>query len=201
MPTYKHTSEHSGVGNNCPTRVQADRLRTAVRDAAIVVIAASCTGILVNVVRPTGAIPFFQHKPYDIVVPCAEPVGDAKPLRPDDPLVRDRASLVIDARSSAEFEAFHLPHAINIPFDWLGPPLAKETEELAGRVARSRARAVVVYGDGDDPDSGAEWARLLAGSGLKNVYFVKGGAPALQSSGSGLSPHTLSPLGSAGSHP
>jgi hypothetical protein len=154
---------------------------TIVRDAAIVVVAASCLGFVVNVLRRAGSIPFIQRKPYEIVVPCAEPVGDSKPLPPSDARLFEDATLVIDARSKSEYETFHWPRAINIPFDWLGPPVTKETNEIAERVARSRARSVVVYGDGDDPDSGAEWARLLAGSGLKNVYYVQGGAPTLRS--------------------
>ena len=44
---------------------------------------------------------------------------------------------------------------------------------------------MVVYGDGGDPDSGEQWAALLSGAGIKNVVFVKGGAPALGQPGVG----------------
>lgn len=151
-----------------------------VRDAAVVVIGASLLGFAVNALRPHGSIPFVQTKPYDTVVPCPEPVGEARSIAPDDPLVVDRASLVIDAQASSDFALYHMPQAINIPFDWLGPPVEKEVKDVAQRVARSKAKQVVVYGDGDDPDSGREWARLLSGGGIKNVYYVAGGARALR---------------------
>ncbi len=38
---------------------------------------------------------------------------------------------------------------------------------------------MVVYGDGGDPDSGEQLARELAGKGIRNVGFVRGGAPAI----------------------
>jgi 3-mercaptopyruvate sulfurtransferase SseA len=45
-------------------------------------------------------------------------------------------------------------------------------------ITRSNAKRVIVYGDGDNPDSGREWARLLSGGGIRNVNFIDGGAPA-----------------------
>jgi hypothetical protein len=150
-----------------------------VRDAMVVVVGASCLGFAVNALRPKGSIPFVQPKPYDIVVPCAEPVGQANLAQPDDPRILGGQALVIDARSKSDFDAYHVPHAINVPFDWLGPPVGAEVTEVTQRVARSKAHWVIVYGDGDDPDSGREWARLLAGGGIKNVYYVDGGAKAL----------------------
>lgn len=150
------------------------------RDAVLVVVAASGVGFVVNALRPTGSIPVVRTEPYDVVVPCPEPVGEAQALSPDDPRLLDPAALVIDAQARADFDVYHLPQAINIPFDWLGPPVAKDVADVAQRIARSKARLVIVYGDGEDPDSGREWARLLAGGGLKNVHYVTGGAAALR---------------------
>lgn len=160
--------------------IRNESLPRLLRDAFIVVLAASGLGLIVNALRPTGSIPLIQRKAYDIVVPCPEPIGSATATSANDPRLRDPASLLIDVRSRAEFEAFHLPRAINIPFDWLGPPVASEVTDLAKRVARSKAQRVIVYGDGDDPDSGREWARLLAGGGIKNIFYVTGGASALR---------------------
>jgi rhodanese-related sulfurtransferase len=151
-----------------------------VRDALFVVVVASGLGIAVNALRPSGGIALIQREPHDIVVPCPEPVGQATEARPDDPRILESTSLVIDARSKSEFDAFHVPRAINIPFDWLGPPVEKEVAVVAQRIARSNARSVIVYGDGDDPDSGREWARLLAGGGIRNVYYIAGGASAVR---------------------
>jgi 3-mercaptopyruvate sulfurtransferase SseA len=150
------------------------------RDAAWFVAVATVLALGVNALRSSGSIPLVQRTPYEIVVPCPEPVGDAQATAADDPRLTQATSLVIDARSRAEFDAFHVPGAINVPFDWLGPPVEAETAEVAKRVAHSHAHSVIVYGDGDDPDSGREWARLLAGGGIKNVFHVQGGAPAIR---------------------
>jgi rhodanese-related sulfurtransferase len=82
---------------------------------------------------------------------------------------------VVDARSGAEFEAWHHPRARSIPFDYLEPVSKAHLDALLA----ARASAIVVYGDGADPDSGQELAKELAGLGLRNVFFVQGGAPAL----------------------
>ena len=152
--------------------------RGVVRDAAVIAAVCAVVGLVVNTVRP-GGIPLVAKKEYEILVPCPVPVGKAKPLSPSDPQVTAPDTLVVDARSREEFAQWHPAGALNMEFDWLGPPPDKEVAIVAKRVARTKARRVVVYGDGDDPDSGREWARLLSGARLKSVFHVKGGAPAL----------------------
>jgi rhodanese-related sulfurtransferase len=140
---------------------------------ASVIIAAG-----VNAARAQG-LPWVAAEDYEVLVPCPEPVGDAAELVATDERVRDRRSLVIDVREPEEYKQWHLPDSLNVPFDWLGPPPDDEVRVVAQRVAKSGAQRVVVYGDGGDPDSGREWARLLAGARIKNVFYVRGGAKAL----------------------
>jgi hypothetical protein len=150
------------------------------RDAAIVVAIAVLLGVVNNLARGQQRIAFIQSRPYDILVPCTESVGQASAIAATTLVAGDAVSLIIDARSVAEYAAWHFPDALNVPFDWLGPPVQDEVGRLAKQVAATQAHRVVVYGDGEDPDSGREWARLLAGGGIRNVVYVEGGAPALR---------------------
>ena len=152
----------------------------AVRDATIVVLAAAAIGVVSNLVRHKEKLSWIQATPYDLLVPCAEPVGQAQIIQASSPLVLDRTSLVIDARATSDYAEWHIEHAINVPFDWLGPPVQDDVTRVTQTITRSNAKRVIVYGDGDNPDSGREWARLLSGGGIRNVSFIDGGAPAFR---------------------
>lgn len=149
-----------------------------IRDAAIVAAASIVIALGFNAARSNG-IPLFSQQEYDIIVPCPEPVGDPEKMAADDTRIKEAVSMVLDVRSKAEYASWHIDGALSQPFDWLGPPVDEEVAALAKQVAASRAKRVIVYGDGDDPDSGREWARLLSGARIKNVFFVVGGAPAM----------------------
>jgi 3-mercaptopyruvate sulfurtransferase SseA len=151
-----------------------------VRDATIVVLAAAAIGVVSNMVRHKEKLSWIQATPYDLLVPCAEPVGQAQIIQASSPLVLDRTSLVIDARATSDYAAWHIERAISVPFDWLGPPVQDDVTRVTQMITRSNAKRVIVYGDGDNPDSGREWARLLSGGGIRNVSFIDGGAPAFR---------------------
>jgi len=148
------------------------------RDATIVTIASAAIALTFNAIRSDG-IRLVQQEEYDILVPCPEPVGDPEQIEAQDPRVKDERSLLLDVREKEDFEKWHMEGARNQPFDWLGPPIDEEVKTVAKQVAASRAQRVIIYGDGDDPDSGKEWAKLLSGANIKNVFYVVGGAPAL----------------------
>lgn len=151
-----------------------------VRDAALATLACGALGVAVNAVRPDG-IPLVATDEYELFVPCPEPLGEVEALEPGDPTILEPRVLRIDARGPRDFAAWHLPDAQNIPFDYLEGVL----EETVRRIAASGAARVVVYGDGQDPDSGREMARELAGRGVRNVFYVRGGAPALRQGANG----------------
>lgn len=145
------------------------------RDAAIIAGLCAAVAVSVNAARSDG-IPLVADAPYEILVPCPEPVGEVDATAPAAAIRTESGTLVVDAREAAAFAAWHLPDARNVVFDWL-EPLADDT---ASTLVSSGARRIVVYGDGADPDSGRELARELAGRGLRNVTYVDGGAPALR---------------------
>lgn len=149
--------------------------RVVVRDAVVISAVSAVVGISVNGVRADG-IALISFEPPDIFVPCPEPSGEAPPLSPQELLQSDPGILVIDARSRQDHDRWHVPGSLHIAFDFLD---GVSTEDVR-RVARSGASRVVVYGDGADPDSGRELARALAGKGIRNVFFITGGAPALK---------------------
>jgi len=151
-------------------------------DAWMAAMTCCALGLMFNAVRPRG-LPIVATEAYEIFVPCPEPLGEVEGLNALDQRITEDRVLIIDARDKDEFSAWHLPSAQNIPFDYLeGVP-----EATVRKVASSGALRVVVYGDGQDPDSGRELARELAGRGVRNVFFVLGGAPALRGGAKGTS--------------
>jgi len=151
------------------------RIPIVLRDAALVTLACAALAVGVNAVRGDG-IALVADRPYQVLVPCPEPVGEVDPLPAAEALASDPDTLLVDAREAAAFAAWHLPAARHVAFDWLDQTPAATVDALAA----SGARRLVVYGDGSDPDSGRELARELAGRGLRNVFYVEGGAPALR---------------------
>lgn len=148
--------------------------RTIARDALIVVAACTVVGATVNGVRANG-IPYIQKTEYAILVPCPDGGGDAPGLDPHDATLWAPRTLLVDARSAADHQRWHPVAATHLAFDYLQPAAKDDVR----RIASSGAARVVVFGDGANPDSGEQLARELAGAGLRNVFFVKGGADAL----------------------
>jgi hypothetical protein len=148
--------------------------RVAVRDALVVLAACAAVGGVVNLLRPHG-IPFVQKTAYQILVPCPEAGADAPGIAADDSAIWEPRTLLIDARPAAEHAAWHPDQSVHLAFDYLAPAPKAEVD----RIAASGATRVVVFGDGGDPDSGEQLARELAGAGIRNVFFVRGGAKPL----------------------
>ena len=148
--------------------------RPIARDALIVVAVCAVAGGIVNAARPHG-IPFVQRTEHAILVPCPEGSGEAPGLAASDGSVFDARTLLVDARPRADHQRWHPDGALHLPFDYLAPAPKAEVR----RIASSGAARVVVFGDGADPDSGEQLARELAGAGIRNVFFVEGGAKPL----------------------
>jgi hypothetical protein len=147
-------------------------------EAVLVALIGVVISLAVNTLRPDG-LPLIARAPYQTLVPCPEPGGPAEALAARSPEVSSPRSFLVDARSPAEFNRGHLPGAVNVPYDWLDPIPETSLMELARSIAASGASRVVVYGDGGRPDSGEHLGREISGRGIKNVFFVRGGAAAV----------------------
>jgi len=154
-------------------------LRRALLEALAVAAGCAVLGLAFNALRPTGAIPVIAREPYALLVPCPVQGGEVAALPPGDPQLAEEGTVIVDAREKGAFDAWRLPRARSVPFDYLEPVSREHVEALLA----SGAARIVVYGDGQDPDSGRELARELAGQGLRHVFYVEGGAPALGAKG------------------
>jgi hypothetical protein len=152
--------------------------RRTFAEAALAAAAASLVAIAVNALRPAG-LPLVAPEPYEVLVPCPEPGGPVATVEPSDPALRGPRVFLVDARDPGAYRGGHVPGAVNVPYDWLDPLPEAALHELARRIAASGATRVVVYGDGGRPDSGEHLGREISGRGIRNVGYVRGGAPAL----------------------
>lgn len=159
-------------------------LGTVLRDAVLITAVAGAVGLLVNLFHPEK-IPYIAEEEYDTLVPCPEPGGEVIPMEATDALVQAGDTFIVDARGKQEHQAWKLRDAMNIPYDYLEPIPDESLKELIKRIQKKGAHRVLVYGDGKDPDSGEQAGREISGKGIKNVFFVKGGAPALGGPGGG----------------
>jgi len=155
---------------------RCSRPAIVLRDAVLVVVVAAGVALAFNALRSSKRIPLVASRPYEVLVPCPEYQGKAEPLSPAAARTVGEGDLLVDARPAEEHRRWHLPTALSVPFDYLEPISPQNMQ----RVLAARPRRVIVLGDGDNPDSGEQLARQLAGRGLKNVFFVSGGAPALR---------------------
>jgi rhodanese-like protein len=156
-----------------------ENLISILRDASVVVIVSLVATIALNALRwDDERLDWIAEKEYEILVPCPEPLEeiDATSLAEALGLLDNPGTLFIDAREVEAFEVWHAGEAMNVAFDYLAPT----PQCIIRQIIRGGAKRVLVYGDGDDPDSGHELGRELAANGLRNITYVVGGAPALE---------------------
>ena len=150
--------------------------RTAVRDSALIAAGCVAVSLIFNALRSNG-IPLVRTEEYNLLVPCPETMGEVESLAATPSLLRDEDLLIVDARSGEDFNQWHVPGAVNVPYDYLMETPARSVEAIAA----SGAARVAVIGDGGVPDSGEQLARELSGRGIRNVGFIVGGIRAAQS--------------------
>jgi len=145
-------------------------MKALFRNAILIALAASLIGAIFNALRPSG-LDWVAGSDYQILVPCPEPMGDAAPLPLAEAKDAKAPDALIDARDPEAYSKGHLSGAQNIPYDFLSPVSRQDVERLVA----ARFRRVIVYGSGDEPDTGKLLAGELAAAGIKNVFFIEGG--------------------------
>jgi hypothetical protein len=163
--------------SSAAVRPRVPPLRRALLEAAAVALFGAVFAIIFNAVSPDG-LPLFAPAPYETLVPCPEPGGPVQALDPGSPEITSTRSFLVDARARTEFDEDHIRGALHVPYDWLDPVPEETLAGLARAIAASGATRVVVYGDGGRPDSGEHLGKEISGRGIKNVFFIRGGAPA-----------------------
>ncbi len=154
------------------------------RDAAGIVLLSVLLAAGSNLMR-SKPLPWIAEKEMEILVPCPEPIGKVEPLAATDSRLREPTTLLVDAREEPDYRAWHAPGAVSFPLDWLAEEaeLKRYATQVAKLAARSGKHRVVVYGDGGSPDSGKYLASLLQPLGIKNLFYVTGGAAKLKPGG------------------
>ena len=155
------------------------KCRSTLVEAMVVAVTATVAALVFNAARPGGGLALIARTPYQVLVPCPEPGGRVEPLSAGDPELVAARTFLLDARPAEDFDRRHLPGAVHLPYDWLDPVPDDRLQALVETIAASGATRVVVYGDGGLPDSGEYLGREISGRGIKNVFFVTGGAPAV----------------------
>jgi rhodanese-related sulfurtransferase len=142
----------------------------------VIILAAGVIGIVVNTVRG-DSVPLIQNVPP--VATAGQNGGDAavgfeNPGETIDAayvmgLVEAGDAFIIDARPVSDYEAGHIPGAINIPYD----QMADHVEEVTSLMAFD-AR-IVCYCNGPDCDFSDQVASELRFLGYSNVGIFVGG--------------------------
>jgi rhodanese-related sulfurtransferase len=76
---------------------------------------------------------------------------------------------ILDARSTGDFRAAHIAHAISLPFDLAADLLASMQIELP------REQPLITYCARNDCDEGLELALFLRSTGYTNILLFAGG--------------------------
>jgi rhodanese-related sulfurtransferase len=145
-------------------------IRQAVREAAILLIAAIGIALAVYAVRPDkiGSKPFTAERgmaPQSTATSGYSEISLDVAMR----LYHENQAIFADARHAADYEAGHIKGALHLfPADqdaWL-PDLVSTTDTRI---------AIVSYCDGEDCHLATELAELLYLNGFENVYYLKNG--------------------------
>lgn len=148
-------------------------------EAAVIFVACALVSITVDLAGHPEGIPLFAPRPYETLVPCPATRATIGAIMGSQVYTQRTRRFVIDARETEAFRREHMDGARSVPYDYLDPTPSTVIRQLSREIASSGAQQVLVYGDGDSPDTGKLLAEELAAQGLRHVIYVQGGFPAL----------------------
>ncbi len=152
-------------------------LKQSFLEAVVIAVIASSVAIIVIFFHPEP-IPLIARQKYLTIVPCPVSGGSVKPAAVED--LKKHKVYIIDARYKDEFVNWHYKNAKLMTYDYLDPIPEKKLKKLAQDIAETGSKSVIVYGDGDNPDTGELLAKDISGQGIKHVYYLKGGIGSLK---------------------
>ncbi len=154
--------------------------------AGLLALVPAAAALLFNAVRPSG-LPLVADTDYrdEILVPCPENVREALAVALVE-LPDDLAGLtVVDARTSGEYLAGHIPGAVSVPHRSLHSADEEFRRLLAEDLAPLRGLSgsrILVCGD-ERTGSGRDFAAVLLENGFEGVRFLIGGCAAWEAEG------------------
>lgn len=140
-------------------------MSTALKQTAAILVLSLGLGLAWNQVSPVG-IPLVQH-PLE-TPPPGQP-GGYLPVEEAAKLWREGATLFLDARDPADYEAGHIGNAMNLPaqsFDRHFPTIAPML---------TRQSAMVLYCDGVECELGSRLRDSLRSLGYTNTHLLLNG--------------------------
>jgi rhodanese-related sulfurtransferase len=148
----------------------SSRLKTASREAVVILFAAIVLGFAYTLVMKKG---LFLPPAAQSAAPIAGVAGASTPpvfipLEEAIALHKAGSALFVDARHAFDFHLGHITGAINVPlaeFELSKSPLARMPKDTL----------IITYCDGADCNSSIELAKKLADAGFTNVKMFFGG--------------------------
>jgi rhodanese-related sulfurtransferase len=171
----KLNSDGSSRGTRSPLQIMRD-----LAGVLIIAVASLAAGFVTNRISPRP-LPMVYQTPEqrlkaELAQLIAAPPFTSLPvtmigLREFRPLVQDKRTLILDARSSSLYESGHVPGALNLARD----NFAGDYLRIRSKLDRARERRIIVYCSGGDCHDSKMVAQALMSLGYPDVAVFSGG--------------------------
>jgi rhodanese-related sulfurtransferase len=159
-------------------------MTSTIKQVVIIIIVAAVLGGGLNLIR-YDQVPWISAQ---VVLPVGDPSqpdsssNSSQPFTPKSILLDavekliGKGAIIIDARSEELYEDGHIPTAINIPFENLGPYYTKMT-------AIPKDALIIIYCDGGDCELSYDLAVYMLQKEYRHLYVYQGGWAEWETSG------------------